>query len=547
MLKIIVKNSCIKVEGYEAHSCPVLEKMFMVFDPNTHSFKYVALHYDAENKILYLPRGIDIQWLQRLLNTEAIVERNNYNKFDYYNDEIKVKYLPRDEDQIEALQFAVGKGKYYRNDAKSQLCINLNTGKGKTYVSIGSMSILGIKSAVITYSKSVLIQWKKCIMEYTNITSKEIYDISGSQAIYNLLLKKPEQIQKIKVFLVTHGTLKSYGDNKGWDAVTSLFEHLKIGLKFFDEAHTNFENMCMIDYYTNVYKTYYLTATPGRSEFSENNIYQFSFMNVESIDLFHPDSDPHTHYIAMRYSSRPSPEIISYCKSKYGLDRNKYTNYIVTNNQFQKMMVVIFNFIFCKLFKEPSDQMIVYIGTNEAISKVYEMLKMEFPLLKNDIGIFSSMVDVKYKQEALTKKIILTTTKSAGAAIDIRNLKCTLVLAEPFKSEILAKQTLGRTRRNGTYYIELVDRGFKYCNRYYLEKKKIFMKYALDVKFMDFSDLMVEEEYNKVMQRSPVIRYGILPFKSNSLRKPVWFLPKPITFSKELAEQINPETLYWVQ
>ncbi len=546
MLKIIVKNSCIKVEGYEAHSCPILEKMFMIFEPTTHSYQYIAMHYDVENKDLYLPRGIDLQWLQRLLNVEAIVERNSYNKFDYYGDDIKVKYLPRDEDQVEALQFAVGRGKYYRNDAKSQLCINLNTGKGKTYVSIGTMAITGIKSAVITYSRSVLLQWKKCIMEYTNIDSKEIYEITGSPAIYSLLVKKPEQIKKIKVFLVTHGTLKSYGDTKGWNALTELFEHLRIGLKFFDEAHTNFENMCMVDYYTNVYKTYYLTATPGRSQFAENNIYQFSFMNVESIDLFHQDTDPHTHYIAMRYSSKPSPMVISACKNKYGLNRNKYVNWVVGNEHFRKMMLIIFNFIFCKLFKSPEDQMIVYIGTNEAIAQIYEILKIDFPALANNIGIFSSMVDTQYKQEALTKKIILTTTKSAGAAIDIKNLKCTVVLAEPFKSEILARQTLGRTRRSGTYYIELVDKGFKYCNKFYLDKKKTFAKYALDMKFMEFSETMIDEEYNKVIQKSPVVRYGILPFKSNSLRKPVWFLEKPIVFSKELAEQINPDTLYYL-
>ena len=544
MVNIIVKNSCIKVEGYEPHSCPALEKAFMVFEPTLHSFRYVGLHYNSETQTLYLPRGIDIHWLQRLLNTEIIVERNMYNKFDYYGDEIKVKYLPRDDDQIEALQFAVGRGRYTRNDAKSQLCINLNTGKGKTYVSIGSMSILGIKSAVITYSRSVLLQWKKCIMEYTNITSREIYEISGSQAIYNLLVKDPEKIRKIKVFLVTHGTLKSYGDTKGWDMVTKLFEHLKIGIKFFDEAHTNFENMCMVDFYTNVYKTYYLTATPGRSNTAEDIIYQFSFMSVESIDLFHPDSDPHTHYIAMRYNSRPSPEIISWCKNKYGLDRNKYTNYIVTNENFQKMAIIVFNFIFCKILKRPEDQMIVYIGTNEAILKVMELLKLSFPALANDVGIFSSLVDSKYKQEALDKKIILTTTKSAGAAIDIRNLKCTLVLAEPFKSAILAQQTLGRTRNGKTYYIELVDRGFRYCNKYYLDKKKVFLTYAIDTKFMEFSDVMVDEEYNKVIQRSPVIKYGLLPFPPNSLKKPVVFLPKPITFSKEIAEQFDAETLY---
>lgn len=513
MAKIIVRNSSIKIEDYEAHSCPAIEKAFMVYEPISHSYKYVALHYDMENKILYLPRGIDIWWLEKQLGTQAIVEKNGYNKFDYYDDEIKMKYLPRDEDQIEALQFAVGKDKYKVTETKSQLSINLNTGKGKTYVAIGAISIFAIKSAIITYSREVLLQWKKCFLEYTNLTNKEIYEINGTPSILRLFTKTPEQIRQIKVFLVTHGTLQSYGESKGWNNVEELFKFLRIGLKFYDEAHTNFSNLCMIDYYSNVFKTFYLTATPARSNTSENIIYQNSFKNIVGIDLFHPNTDPHTHYIAMRYNSRPSAQIISACKNKYGLDRNKYTNYIVHNPNFQKMMILVFNFIFTKIFYNYEDQMIVYIGTNDSILAVQDLLIQYYPWLKNDIGIFSSLVDSKYKSEALKKKIILTTTKSAGAAIDIKNLKCTLVLAEPFKSEVLARQTLGRTRNDNTYYIEVVDKGFRYCNKYFLDKKRIFSKYALDTRFLEISDLDLETTYNKIMEESPVMRYGIIPYK----------------------------------
>lgn len=521
MAKIIIRNSSIKVENYEVHSCPELEKAFMVYEPLTHSYKYIALHYDIESKSLYLPRGIDIWWLEKLLHTKAIVEKNNYNKFDYYGDEIKMKYLPRDTDQIEALQFAIGKDKYRVTETKSQLSINLNTGKGKTYVAIGAISIFGIKSAIITYSRDVLLQWKKCFLEYTNLTSKEIYELNGTPSVYALLNKTPEQLKQIKVFLITHGTLQSYGETKGWESVGELFKYLRIGLKFYDEAHTNFSNLCMIDYYTNVYKTFYLTATPARSNMAENIIYQNSFKNVYGIDLFHPDSDPHTHYIAMRYNSRPSPQIISACKNKYGLDRNKYTNYIVTNTNFQMMMILTLNFIFTKILTRPEDQIIIYIGTNDAILAVSKLICQFYPWLSNDIGIFSSLIDTKHKNNELQKNIILTTTKSAGAAIDIKNLKCTLVLAEPFKSEVLARQTLGRTRNDNTYYIEVVDKGFMYCNKFFLSKKRVFEKYALDSKYVEISDLDLNQTYNKIMNDSPIMKYGVIPYKD--VRKPIWF------------------------
>ena len=64
----------------------------------------------------------------------------------------------------------------------------------------------------------------------------------------------------------------------------------------------------------------------------------------------------------------------------------------------------------------------------------------------------------------------------------------TVVLAEPFKSEIIARQTLGRTRDPNTLYIELVDMGFQSIKNFYFHKLPVFNKYASDV-----SDTVIEQ------------------------------------------------------
>lgn len=501
MDKIIVKNTCIIINDYNFGDCPKLERFFSIYEPVSHSYRYVAIHYDSENKKLYLPRGIDIWYVEQLLDCQAVIEKDCYTQFDRYTD-MKIKYLPRDDDQVKALRFALGKGEYSATLTKSQLQVNLNTGKGKTYVAIGVIQNTGIKSIIISYAVFCLKKKKDRILEYTNIDPKEICEVSGSGVIMRLMNRTPEEIYKYKIFLVTHATLKSYGDTYGWDKVDEFFKHIRVGLKFYDEAHINFEAMCMIDYHSTVYKSYYLTATPARSNNDENRIYQTAFKNVLAIDLFHKDSDPHTHYVAMRYNSRPEPYIISRCKNKYGMDRNKYINYIINNKRFRMMAVVVFDFIFKKIITKPEQKLIVYIGTNEAITTFYSWIIEKFPFLKNNIGIFTSIVSDADKQLALNNQVILTTTKSAGAALDIKGLKCTLVLAEPFKSEVLARQTLGRTRDNNTYYIEIVDRGFRYCNKYFLDKRSIFMTYALDTSLVDLSDIELDESYNKIVKIS---------------------------------------------
>ena len=121
---------------------------------------------------------------------------------------------------------------------------------------------------------------------------------------------------------------------------------------------------------------------------------------------------------------------------------------------------------------------LIYIGTNKAIGKFYDFLVGAFPQYKHQIGIYTSIVPDDQKEDMLNKRIILSTTKSCGAGMDIHGLKVSVVLAEPFRSEVLTRQTLGRTRANNTLYIDCIDDGFFYCKSYFNSKKPIFSKYA---------------------------------------------------------------------
>ena len=274
---------------------------------------------------------------------------------------------------------------------------------------------------------------------------------------------------------MSHNTIKSYADAYGWDKITLLFENLRVGLKFYDEAHLNFENMYMIDFFTNVYKTYYVTGTLNRSSEDEDRIFSLYFKNIPAIELFDEDEDPHTEYLAVKYNSRPSAQQVSSCRNAYGLDRNKYANYVVGQTNFHEIMKILLDLFTFKL----TGKTLIYIGTNDAIIRFKEWLEFEFPELIGDIGIYTTLTNGVNKQDQLEKKIILSTTKSTGLAMDIHNLRVTINAAEPFKSKVLAKQTLWRTRANNTFYIELIDMGFRQCKKYYYSKKDVYEKYAL--------------------------------------------------------------------
>ena len=473
MDKIEVTNTAIIINDYHLGDCPKLEYPYKIFDPITHKYEYFGLYYDEEWERLYLPAGQDLWRIQKYFG-EKYYHRIDADPFLQTGD-IKLKYAPRDEKQLEALKFMCAVDPYQENKYYTQLSVNLNTGVGKTYCSCAAFQFYQLKTIVITGSSSLLDQWKSEIMRYTSVPEKEIMYIKGSNEISMILNGNSGLAKNAKIYLCTHKTLHSYADRFGWEKIHDMFKALGIGIKIFDEAHTQYQNMLMIDYFTNVYKTFYVTATPARSNRAENRVYQISVKNVPSIDLFNEETDPHTAYIAIKYNSKPSPTVISACKNKYGLDRMKYINYITQNENFYKAMRIVMDLII-----KSKGRALIYIGTNEGIIRVYYWIATYYPEFLGNIGIFTSLVSEEQKQIEKQKRLILSTTKSAGLGEHIEHLKITVVAAEPFKSEVIARQTLGRTRDSNTFYIELVDLGFKYIRKFYYAKLPIFNKYATD-------------------------------------------------------------------
>ena len=480
--KILVKHTRIEISNYELGDCPKLEYIFSVWDPVTHRSYPKGIEYNADEKKLILPRGMDISWLENHFNAEAVVDRKCD---DFINcNPIPIKYLAKDERQLQILKFLLGEGKYNYTKTKSQLSCNSTTGSGKTFVTVASICFSGSRAIIITNSLQWLNQWKARIMEYTPLTERDMYMIAGIGSINKLLCRNPLDY---KIFLVSHSTIKSYGDNHGWDKVTELFKYLQCSMKIYDEAHLYFDNLCKIDFHTNIKKTIYLTATPERSNEEENTIYQLYFKNIPAISLFDENTDPHVNYIAMHFNSHPKPIDINRRKNQYGFDRNAYTNYVVTRPNFQYLVIILVDLIFAN-----NGKALVYVGTNQAISIVYDYIISQFPFLNGNVGIYTSAIK-QNKNEQLYKKIILSTTKSCGAASDITDLRMTINLAEPFKSPVLARQTLGRCREDNTVYIDIVDQGFYFTKRYYNKKKPIFSQYAKSCKDVVFTDGELEE------------------------------------------------------
>ena len=504
MAKIEVYRTHIEIHNYDLGDSKAIENKFGIFDYIYYKLYPKGRYYNTETRTLYLPRGTSISYLEKIIQSEAIV-KSDMDPIGKIG-QMKLRYKPRDEVQQEALQFMLSLGKYSRNAMHTMLSLNLPTGKGKTYCSITALSYIGYRSIIITNTNDWLAQWKAFFLEYTDIKPDEIYYISGIPTIMKLFNR---DISKYKVVLCTHATLKGYANRNGWNAVHEFFKYMQFGVKIYDEAHLNFDNMFMIDCFSNTWLTYYVTATPNRSDEKEDKIYLSYFETVPSISLFDQEADPHTSYVAIRYNSDPNPMQISDCKNAYGMDRNKYTNYLVQQENFYRILRILLDMALKKGGKH-----LYYIGTNDAILIVKKWIYENYPELVGRVGVFTSITDKDNKKEELDKPIILTTTKSAGAAVDIPGLVETVVLAEPFKSKVLAQQTFGRTRAANTSYKDIVDTGFFFTKRFYDQKKPIFTKYATECKEITIRN-------KELIERSDALKA-----KHDSLIQPMTYFEK---------------------
>lgn len=488
--KVEVRHTCVIIHNYAWDDNWRLQSMFGVYDKVRHKYFTKGIYYDKDNKDLYLPAGMDLSEVMRHYGYD-VYTRVKPDPYDKLND-FKLKYKPRDTVQLQALEFCLGKGKYEKNASCPQLAVNLNTGKGKTYVAIATTAYYSVRTMIMINTLSLIDQWEEKILEYTDTEPDQIFRIVSSGSI-GRILRGNIDVKNIRYFLCSHSTISAYGKKYGWDKVHELFIKLRCGIKIFDEAHLYYKSITMIDFFSDTCKTYYLTATPHRSDANEDKIYQMSYRRVPKINLF-TEEENHTDYIAVMFNSHPTAEVISSCQNAYGFARIPYCDYLVTRPNYYKLLTILLDMNLPKKGK-----ILIYIGTNFAIARTYEWIVYNYPGVS--VGIFSSLVSKEEKYAQLENKIILTTTKSAGAAMDIQGLKVTIILNEPFKSPVLARQTLGRTRDDNTEYYDVVDMGFESLIFYYKSKRKIFNKYAKSTSKIMYPDMALNDYCIKKMER----------------------------------------------
>lgn len=464
MDKILLKQTHIIIDNYQLGDNRALEEMLTCRDKYD-KITSVYYSYDTLNNVLRLPRGIDVNFLSAQLDRPiefAPLEEKPKKMV------IKLTTPPKNELQRKSIMFLTGEGDFSYTKKYSQLSLNLPTGDGKTYVTIASCTYIKEKVLIITNVEKIKSQWYESLLKFTNINKDEILNIESSKIMKKIL---DNDIEPYKIYMVNHATITSFANKYSWFELDTVFKNMGIGVKIIDEAHINFYNTVMMDLYTNVRKTIYLTATLNRSDWREDKVFNTFFSTIAKYGknaIYTKEKT--TIYVPVRYNSNPSVQVQARMRTFRGFNRYRYCDYCINNDKFIDVLIQMLS----TFTKKNYGKIMILLSKIDSGFVLRDLIKEKFPDKK--IGVYNSKVKKEVKEDQLNSDIIITTAASLGTGTDEKNLRV-VIMCEAYSSSVLSIQLLGRLRPiEGVdcFFVELVDEGFNMIIEMQKKRERIF-------------------------------------------------------------------------
>ena len=450
MATVRVFHTHIEVYPYEIGDCPELEYMMSKYDTITH--KRIPVGYYIKSDILYLPRGFNTMLLEKFFNTEITMVRkcNDYSKISKGTP----LYKPKSIIQEQAIKFLTSTDEYAYTARYAQLGLNIDTGDGKTYAAISAILKLKIRAIIITHRESLKSQWIKSFKEMTTLPDDRICNISGVDVMSKIMDGKVNA----DIYCVNHQTILLYASNNGWDSIRDFFKKIKVGIKVIDESHKFFESTLMIDNFSNVYKSFYLTATFTRSDVSEASIFKKAFSSLVRFGEETQNNEEkrkHINLILVYFKSKPPYGVSPNVKTNYGFSSYKYIDYEL-NEDYNTLMRVLHKIIDDTSHLE--GKTMILSPKKDSVDYIANDLQ---EYIGEEVGtVYSNNSPLVNNENKKNKRYISSTIKSSGEGTDIKGLRV-LINLEPIASKALADQVRGRLREyddeKDTFLFYLVD------------------------------------------------------------------------------------------
>ncbi|MGL5315299.1 MAG: DUF488 family protein, N3 subclade [Peptostreptococcaceae bacterium] len=435
---------------------------------------------DTDMRFIRVPRGFGERDLKRIYGDINVTNGRSLEPVS--PDNYYLKTQPYDE-QEKVISKTIN---YFRNDNGTQAVLNIPTGRGKTYSAINIIHSMRMKPLIMVKSTDLAKQWVEAFVNHTNIDPSRINNISG----YGDIMAAQECADEYDVFIITHASIRNFIKERGYMILNTWLLNLGIGIKIFDEFDLEVRNILRMDCHSSIKYTIYLTATFFKSSWTDNKVYKASFKDLLIVDSNDFKAGlPNRQARVIFYESSPdSREYLSCFNFNQMFIPDKYMGYVVTKPKFVEALKLPVDQINNLMRQNDKYKFIFFVGKIANCHLVKEILHNDYGFSHSDIGVFNSEVSDKDKDVVMTKRIIVTTSKSMGRGLDIKGLKL-IVNCEAFASGSIFKQLTGRIGRHGGeegFYYELVDLSFKSA---YLLYKKREMLFKEEFKRVEYNNL----------------------------------------------------------
>jgi superfamily II DNA or RNA helicase len=454
--------------------------------------------YDKKTSTLYIPRGVDLKWIERKLYDfdvfyEKIDNTETYNLPRSKSIQIDDKFVIRDRFQAESIEFLTFENLFHLR------MLALATGIGKTYCAI--ISAFRLKMPILIISETLIDQWCERIYESTagtcNTNNKEAVILRGTDNVLKVLDRPKENLDTM-FYISTSSTMSNVIENYGYDKLNEIAAHLGIGILCFDEFHTNWYKNVKIDMAIQSKYTWYLTATPDRSNREEQKLFN---KLMDKIPMYGRETFTVHDTINLRlidYNTFPNEYEVRKCYTSKGLSAILYWNYIFENHNRIVYLLGMVKMLLDQLNDyDQEGKILIYLAKLDHIDKFIDVLERLYNKEERDVdfGNYTTTIEKQRKRYEIRKKVIFTTIKSGGVGLDVSNLIAIFCLV-PYSSHVIATQMIGRLRfieDREIFYYDFIDEGFRAMSDQREKRLIIFDQKSRNKKHRHISNKEVSE------------------------------------------------------
>ena len=329
--------------------------------------------------------------------------------------------------------------------------IALPCGAGKTIVGLIVMSLLNVETVILTTNVSSVYQWKREILDKTNIKEEDIGIYSSAEKVI-----KPITIATYQILTWRENTVSDFVHFK-------IFKERNWGLIIYDEVHLLPAPIFRVTAELQVVRRLGLTATLVREDGHEGDI--FSLVGPKRFDVPWKDLELKG-WIAKAYCIEINVELATNKEIEYAVSdmRGKYR---IASENSNKIPLIK------RLVSHHKDDSILVIG--QYISQLEEIAKeLNVPILtgKSSTKVREKMYD-DFRRGAV--KVIIV-SKIANFAIDLPDASVAIQISGSYGSRQEEAQRLGRILRpkeKNSYFYTITTKDT--VEREFAEKRQKFL------------------------------------------------------------------------